>query len=78
MCGVPGGIDYCMLFCVKSGWMTPLKEKSYNAMINVWIRAPFLVCTGTLVFVQGFVQAPDRVPAYVRSIRYFLMLLACW
>jgi len=78
MCGVPGGIDYCMLFCVKSGWMEPLKEKRYNAIINVWMRAPFLVCTGTLVYLQGFVQPLDDVPRYVRYVRVFLMLLACW
>lgn len=78
MCGVPGGIDYCLLFCVKSGWMRPLSEKRVNAGINVWVRAPFLVCTGTLVFVQTFVQTSDHVPAYVRFTRYFLMVLACW
>ena len=29
MCGVPGGLDYAMLF-VKHGWMSPLREKQYN------------------------------------------------
>ena len=27
MCGVPGGLDYAMLFAVKHGWMSPLQEK---------------------------------------------------
>eukprot|EP00304_Pavlova_gyrans_P006898 CAMPEP_0206047602 /NCGR_PEP_ID=MMETSP1466-20131121/21656_1 /ASSEMBLY_ACC=CAM_ASM_001126 /TAXON_ID=44452 /ORGANISM="Pavlova gyrans, Strain CCMP608" /LENGTH=286 /DNA_ID=CAMNT_0053422621 /DNA_START=16 /DNA_END=876 /DNA_ORIENTATION=+ len=78
MCGVPGGIDYCMLFCVKQGWMEPLTEKRYNSMINVWMRAPFLVCTGTLVYLQMFVQHLEAVPRYVSYTRVFLMLLACW
>lgn len=78
MCGVPGGIDYFMLLCVKQGWMSPLTEKKHNTTINVWMRAPFLVCTGTLVFVQGFVQAVSTVPSYVKLTRYFLMFLACW
>ena len=55
---MPGGIDYAMLFAVKHGWMPPLKEKEYNAAINVWFRAPFLVCTACLAYVQNFLQAP--------------------
>ncbi|KAJ1620229.1 hypothetical protein T492DRAFT_1150349 [Pavlovales sp. CCMP2436] len=78
MCGIPGGVDYCMLFCVKQGWMKPLDEKRHNTVINVWVRAPFLVCTGTLVFLQGHMQTTDHIPTYVRFIRYFLMFLACW
>jgi hypothetical protein len=77
MCGVPGGIDYVMLFFVKEGWMEPIQEKRYNSVLNIWMRAPLLVSTGTLVFVQGFVQT-QHVPAYVRATRYFLMFLACW
>lgn len=77
MCGVPGGLDYVMLFRVKEGWMEPIQEKRYNSVLNIWMRAPLLVSTGTLVFVQGFVQT-QHVPAYVRATRYFLMFLACW
>lgn len=78
MCGVPGGLDYILLFCVKEGWMKPLMEKRFNSMINVWMRAPFLVCTGTLVLVQHHVQLGSGVPSYVIYTRLFLSLLACW
>jgi len=56
MCGLPGGADYAMLFAVKHGWMTPIKEKKYNCMINVWFRAPFLVAVATLAYLQFFLQ----------------------
>mmetsp|Transcript_20748 Transcript_20748/g.49303 ORF Transcript_20748/g.49303 Transcript_20748/m.49303 type:complete len:224 (+) Transcript_20748:76-747(+) len=40
LCGLPGGLDYCMLACVKHQLMDPLQEKKWNARINVWIRSP--------------------------------------
>jgi len=76
MCGVPGGADYAMLFAVKHGWMAPLAEKRYNSLINVWCRAPFLVCTATFCYLQFFLQ-PD-VPLWIKSVRAFLIVLACW
>ena len=55
-CGVPGGLDYAMLFAVKHGWMKPLQEKAYNSAVNVWIREPALICTATLGFIQIHLQ----------------------
>jgi hypothetical protein len=77
MCGVPGGLDYAMLFAVKHGWMKPLAEKKVNAAVNVWIREPALVCTATLGFIQLHEQA-SQYPTWVTSVRIFLMFLACW
>eukprot|EP00316_Scyphosphaera_apsteinii_P016891 CAMPEP_0119315446 /NCGR_PEP_ID=MMETSP1333-20130426/35917_1 /TAXON_ID=418940 /ORGANISM="Scyphosphaera apsteinii, Strain RCC1455" /LENGTH=201 /DNA_ID=CAMNT_0007320811 /DNA_START=417 /DNA_END=1022 /DNA_ORIENTATION=+ len=77
MCGVPGGIDYAMLFAVKHGWLAPITEKKYNAIINVWCRAPFLVCTSAFAYIQFFVQE-EFVPTYIRLVRGFLVGLACW
>ena len=60
MCGIPGGLDYAMLFAVKHGWMSPLREKQYNSSINVWCRTPFLVITASFAYIQNFIQ--DGVP----------------
>ena len=38
--GLPGGIDYLMLVCVKRGWMESINEKKYNSIIQTWIRNP--------------------------------------
>jgi hypothetical protein len=38
--GLPGGIDYALLFGVRNGWIDRLKEKRINDAVNVWIRAP--------------------------------------
>ena len=57
---MPGGADYAMLFAVKHGWMSPLREKQYNSSINVWFRAPFLIIAATFAYIQNFIQ--DGVP----------------
>ena len=38
--GLPGGIDYALLFAVRNGWVNRHTEKRINAFLNVWIRSP--------------------------------------
>uniref|UniRef100_A0A6C0JZ33 TLC domain-containing protein n=1 Tax=viral metagenome TaxID=1070528 RepID=A0A6C0JZ33_9ZZZZ len=38
--GLPGGIDYALLFSVRNGWIDRHTEKRINAFLNVWIRSP--------------------------------------
>jgi len=38
--GLPGGIDYTMLFLVRNGYLEKHIEKRINAFLNVWIRSP--------------------------------------
>jgi len=80
MCGLPGGIDYAMLFAVKHGYMSTMTEKKYNAAINAWIRSPSLVWVSCLVYVRFFVplKVQKSVPVYLTAIRVFLMLLGSW
>jgi len=78
MCGVPGGIDYAMLFAVKHNWITPMQEKHYNAAINVWIRVPSLLWVACFGYIRFFIPMPSELPTYLVWIRAFLMLLASW
>lgn len=75
MCGVPGGIDYLMLFLVKHGWMKPMGEKRLNSAINVWFRAPCLISVAVFAYIQLFIQ---HAPLYIRCFRCFLLALASW
>jgi hypothetical protein len=38
--GLPGMIDYFLLFFVKNNKMNPIVEKKMNSWINLWIRCP--------------------------------------
>ena len=53
ICGLPGGMDYVMLAMVKHGLLDAMAEKRYNARINVWLRAPGLVCCAFAVWVAS-------------------------
>jgi hypothetical protein len=40
MTGLPGGIDYALLFGVRNGYVYRETEKRINTYLNVWIRSP--------------------------------------
>lgn len=50
--GLPGGIDYLMLFLVRNNWMNSITEKEINNYINLWIRAPGCVAHATMTFLS--------------------------
>ena len=70
VCGLPGGLDYCMLAAVKLGLMTSMTEKRWNARINVWMRSPGLLLTSFCLLLGRFDEhAPasvaERVPGWL-------------
>ena len=60
--GFPGGLDYALLVLVKTGRMSPLTEKRYNAYIQTWIRAPGCVIDAFLVWMAA-VESRRRATA---------------
>lgn len=46
--GLPGGVDYFLLFLVRNGWLAKEREKQMNAWLNTWIRSPGCVSHATL------------------------------
>lgn len=50
--GLPGGIDYALLYLVKSGKIDKILEKRINNFLNMYIRVPFLVAVGTIIWVN--------------------------
>jgi len=63
ICGLPGGLDYIMLACVKHQWMSKLREKVWNARINVWIRSTGLVFCAATIYV-GATASHSKTPAW--------------
>jgi hypothetical protein len=56
--GLPGGIDYALLFGVRNGWLDRGTEKKVNRWLNVWIRAPGCCAHAalTVAYVLGFTE----------------------
>lgn len=67
--GLPGGIDYFMLFLVRNGWLRKETEKRINSQLNVWIRSPGCVSHAILTFVLVYMVWPQY------SIQWFARIL---
>lgn len=49
--GLPGGIDYILLFGSRNGYVHKETQKKVNTAMNVWIRSPGCVAMATLSLV---------------------------
>jgi hypothetical protein len=48
--GLPGGIDYLLLFFVRNNIMDKMKEKRINCFINQWIRCPGCILSCSIIY----------------------------
>jgi hypothetical protein len=46
--GLPGGIDYLLLFLQRNGFIERMTEKRVNRWLNVWVRSPGCVSHAAL------------------------------
>jgi hypothetical protein len=49
--GLPGGIDYALLFLTRNNWLNRNTEKIVNAWLNTWIRSPGCISHATLTLI---------------------------
>ncbi len=65
--GLPGGINYALLFAERNGWISKEIEKAVNVPVHQWLRGPGCVATATLTFALTHSAAAatiwDRVAA---------------
>jgi hypothetical protein len=54
--GLPGGIDYILLFLNRNNLVNRNTEKSINAWLNTWIRSPGCISHATLTLVMASLQ----------------------
>tara|TARA_B100001063_G_C16539366_1_gene440493 strand:- start:203 stop:586 length:384 start_codon:yes stop_codon:yes gene_type:complete len=57
--GLPGMIDYFLLFLVRNDKIKKITEKKFNNYINLWIRCPGCISTAVLSMV-AFCYTPDN------------------
>ena len=55
--GLPGGIDYALLFLTRNFWLRRDVEKRINTWMNVWIRSPGCVAQAALSVVALYTNA---------------------
>lgn len=60
--GLPGGIDYVLLFLTRNGWLHRDIEKRANVWMNVWIRSPGTASLAALVLAHASTQTHALTP----------------
>jgi hypothetical protein len=74
ICGLPGGIDYLMLILVKHNYMSSLKEKELNNLINTWLRMPGIMFGAMTLYFRWTYQ---MLPFSTLNITAILIIY-CW
>lgn len=68
--GLPGGIDYFLLFLSRNYWISRETEKKVNAYLNTWIRSPGCISHATL----SLLLISTKITPY--SVDWFLGIIA--
>ena len=73
--GLPGGIDYALLFLVRNGWLHRDTEKRVNARLATWVRGPGCVAQAALTCAYLSTQ---NVPYPYNYLAYLSAALNYW
>jgi hypothetical protein len=55
--GLPGGINYALLFAERNGWITQETKNRFNTPVHVWIRGPGCTAVATLIATTAWSNA---------------------
>jgi len=73
--GLPGGLDYLLLFLVRNNIIDKMIEKKINRRLNLWIRCPGCIATVVLIFININQNSYDIIST-IGS--YILMISIYW
>jgi hypothetical protein len=74
--GLPGGIDYVLLFGSRNGYVDKETQKRVNTVLNVWIRSPGCVAMATLSAV--YILARQEESGLLKAVALLPSLLNYW
>lgn len=77
--GLPGMIDYFLLFLVKNNKMESLNEKKINSWINLWIRSPGCVSHAVLTLLVYNIYSKTLLNSAFEKFGYiFTAVITFW
>jgi hypothetical protein len=77
--GLPGMIDYFLLFLVKNNKLESIVEKRVNNYINLWLRSPGCVSHAVLTLVVYNIYKETLLNGYIHQFGYiFTSLMTYW
>ena len=72
MCGLPGGVDYALLWLVKEGLLRSEAEKIWNSRINCWCRAPGIMLSSYYLYLLAKYSKVKGPSTTVASLAFLL------
>ena len=75
--GLPGGIDYLMLFLNRNGLLSRITEKKVNNFLNLWIRCPGCISQAVLTVV-GYNMVGTQLSEYDKITGLITALIVFW
>ena len=76
--GLPGGIDYLLLFLNRNGLMQKSLEKRVNRWLNVWIRSPGCISHATLNVLYACMYAASATESWTFYLTLVPAALMFW
>jgi hypothetical protein len=74
--GLPGGIDYILLFLTRNGWLSRDFEKKVNAQLAAWVRMPGCVAQAALTV--AFLSMQNSESRFLTVAAYLSAALNYW
>lgn len=74
--GLPGGIDYFLLFMVRNNWLEKMTEKKINNVLNLWLRCPGALYSSNLILL--YTSNNHQNYSYFMIITSFLIYLTVY
>jgi hypothetical protein len=74
--GLPGGIDYVLLFLTRNGWLRRDIEKKVNTQLASWIRMPGCVAQAALTV--AFLSMQNNESKFLTYAAYLSAVLNYW
>ena len=75
--GLPGGIDYLLLFLIRNNILNKIVEKKINRILNLWIRCPGCIATSTLI-IYNIVQYYHTMTYNMYYASLLIMVIVYW
>ena len=74
--GLPGGINYALLFAERNGWVSKATEKAINVPVHQWLRGPGCIATAALTIAAS--QSTPGATTWEQAAAALIAALTFW
>ena len=71
--GLPGGINYLLLFLYKNNLLEKSKQQYYNTILSSWIRCPGIIMNCTLILQYLYLYTNTFFEKFIGLFPFFIL-----